>query len=165
MWHSSFTEVLWDHLPDSSFAAKAPPEACCRYKEGLWKQTNKLELTSLLTESVKRYRLDRVRYTLSTTISGCAKLRLVQAHHVGQYIFEFVQNVHRETCKKGGIQHCWVSRRQNFAFFDGRTTTEAHYVVLIATYPVASSPGFWFVCLALSPLENETAQNAEEHIS
>lgn len=49
--------------------------------------------------------------------------------------------------------------------FDGHTTPDAHYVGVFATFPSQNAHGFEVVCLALSPMEDETRQTADEHIS
>lgn len=48
--------------------------------------------------------------------------------------------------------------------FDGHTTLETHYVTVFATYPSGTTLGYGYVCLALSPLEDETTQDSDEHI-
>lgn len=49
--------------------------------------------------------------------------------------------------------------------FDGQTTPEAHYVAVFATFPDKTETGFKEICLALSPMENEETQDANEHIT
>lgn len=46
--------------------------------------------------------------------------------------------------------------------FDGQTTPEAHYIALLAAIPVLHLSGFWSVCLALSPFQDETTHASNE---
>lgn len=43
-------------------------------------------------------------------------------------------------------------------------TTEAHYVSVFATLTYERVNGFTDICFAMSPLEDETKQEADEHI-
>lgn len=48
--------------------------------------------------------------------------------------------------------------------FDEQTTPIAHYVAVFATISMNDKKLFDSACLALSPLENETSQEAHEHV-
>lgn len=49
--------------------------------------------------------------------------------------------------------------------FEGQSTPEAHYVGVFGTYPANNRDGTSSVCLALSPLDDETSHDAEERMT
>lgn len=50
-----------------------------------------------------------------------------------------------------------------FILFDGWTIDGTHYVVIFATYLYVKPPGYDSVLLALSSLDNEESEKADEH--
>lgn len=48
--------------------------------------------------------------------------------------------------------------------FDNKSTPDAHYASISATFPTKNGGRFEAVCVALYPLENESRKDADEHI-
>lgn len=49
--------------------------------------------------------------------------------------------------------------------FDINSIPDAYYVGIFASFPSFSGHGLELACLALYPMEDETTQNAEEHVA